>query len=63
MFGAIVRTLRTTSKDDVNILVAGGLDDGSEALLGDAHEGVGVGSGLHGVNGDTDAPISSYVME
>jgi len=61
VFGAIVRTLGATSKDDVNVLVAGGLDNGSKALLGDAHEGVGVGSGLHGVNGDTDAPISSVL--
>jgi len=56
--GVIVRTLRATSEDDMDVLVTGGLDDGSEAIFGNAHEGVRVGGGLHGINGDTDASIS-----
>lgn len=61
MFTVVVRTLGTTSEDGMNILVARGLNDGSEALLGDTHEGMGMGSRLHGVDGDTDAPVGSCV--
>ena len=63
MFSGIVGTLGATSEDDMDILVTGGFYDGSEAILGDAHEGVGVGSGFHGIDGDTDTSISSYVGE
>lgn len=59
MLGAVVRTFGTTSKNDVNILVAGGLDDGGEALLGDTHESVGIGGRLHGIDCDTNTSISS----
>ena len=61
MFSVVVRTLGATSEDDMNILVAGGLDDGSETLLGDTHEGVGMGSGLHGIDGDTDTSVGSCI--
>ena len=61
MLRVVVRALGATSEDDMNILVAGGLDDGSKALLGDTHEGVRMGSGLHGVDGDTDASVGSCV--
>ena len=63
MFSSIVGTLGATSEDDVDILVTGGLNDGSEAILGDTHEGVGVGSGLHGIDGDTDTSVGPYVRE
>lgn len=63
MFSVIVWTLGATSEDDVDILVAGGLDDGSKAILGNTHEGVGIGSGFHGIDGNTDTSIGSYVGE
>jgi len=63
VFSLIVGTLGASSEDDVDILVTGGLDDGSKAILGDTHESVGVGSRLHGIDGDTDTSISPYVGE
>jgi len=63
MFSVIVGTLGATSEDDVDILVTGSLDDGSKTILGNAHESVGVRGGFHGIDGDTDTPISSYVEE
>lgn len=61
MFGVIVGTLGTTSEDDVDVLVAGGLDDCGKALLGNAHESVRVGRGFHGVHCNTDASIGSVL--
>ena len=61
MLRVVVRALGATSEDDMNVLVAGGLDDGSKALLGDTHEGVGMGSGLHCIDGDTDASVGSCI--
>lgn len=61
MLSGIVGTLGTTSENDVNILVSGGLDDGGETLLGNTHEGVGVGSGFHGVNCNTDTSVRTCV--
>lgn len=59
MFSVIVGTLGATSEDDVDILVAGGLDNCGETLLGNTHKGVGVGGRLHGIDCNTDAPIGS----
>jgi len=61
VFSSVVRSLGATSKDDVDILVAGGLDDGSKTLFGDTHESVGVGSRLHGINSNADTSISSVL--
>lgn len=61
MLSGIVGTLGATSEDDVNVLVSSGLDDGGETLLGDTHEGVGVGSRLHGVNCNTDTSVRTCV--
>lgn len=57
----VVGALGTTTEDDVDILVAAGLDDGGETLLGDAHEGVRVGSGVHGIDSDTNAAVGSVL--
>lgn len=61
MLGGIVGTLGTTSENDVNILVSGGFDDGGEALLGNTHESMGVGSRFHGVNCNTDTSVRTCV--
>jgi len=61
VFSGVVGTLGATSEDDVNILVAGSLHDGSKTLFGNTHESVRVGSRLHGINGNTDASISSVL--
>jgi len=63
VFSVVVRTLGATPEDDMDVLVTGGLDDGSEAILGNTHEGVGVGSGLHGIDGDADTSVSTCVRE
>ena len=59
MLGSIVGALRTTSEDNVNILVTGRLDDGGKTLLGNTHEGMGIGGRLHSIDGDTNASVSS----
>ena len=43
----------------MNILVTGCLDDGGKTLLGNTHEGMGIGSRLHGIDSDTNASVSS----
>lgn len=45
----------------MDILVAAGFDNGGQALLGDTHERVRVGGGLHGVDRNTDTPIGSWM--
>jgi len=45
----------------VDILVAGGFDDGSKTLLRNTHECVRVRSGFHSVNGNTDTSISAIL--
>ena len=44
----------------MNVLVSSGLDDGGETLLGNTHESVGVGSGFHSVNRNTDTSVRTY---
>lgn len=61
MLSTVVGTLRAASEDNVNILVAGGLDDSSQTLLSDTHESVGVGSRFHSVDSNPDTSISSYI--
>lgn len=61
VFSIVVGTLGTTAEDDMDILVAGGLNDGGKTLLGDTHESVRVGGGFHGVHCNTDASISSIL--
>lgn len=39
----------------MDVLVAARFDDRGEALFGDAHESVGVGCGMHGIDRDRDA--------
>jgi len=61
MLSRVVGTLGTTSEDNMNILVSGGLDDGGETLLSNTHEGVGIGGRLHSINGDTDTSVSTIL--
>jgi hypothetical protein len=61
MLSGIVRTLGATSKDDMNVLVAGGLDDCGKTLLSHTHESVGVGSRLHGIDGNADTSVGSVL--
>jgi hypothetical protein len=61
MLSSVVGALGATTEDNVNVFVAGGLDDGSETLFGDTHESMRVGSRLHSINGNADASISSCV--
>jgi len=57
VFSGVVGTLGATSENDMDILVSGGLDDGSKTLLGNTHESMGVGSRLHGVDCNIDASV------
>ena len=63
MLSRIVGALGTTSEDDMNVLVTGGLDNSSKALLGDTHEGMRVGGRLHSVDGNANASVSSWVEQ
>lgn len=45
----------------MDILVTTGLDDGSETLLGDTHEGMGVRGGVHGIDGNTNTTVGSVL--
>ena len=56
--GGVVGTLGTTLGNDVDVLNSGGLNDGSQNLLSDTHESVGVGGRLHG---NTNASVSSWM--
>lgn len=48
----VVGSFGTTAEDDMDVFVSTRLNDGCEALFGDTHEGMGVGGGVHGVDGD-----------
>ena len=61
MLGSVVGTLGTTSENDVDVLVSGGLDDSSQTLLGDTHESMGVGGRLHGIDSNTDASVGPCI--
>ena len=50
-----VRTLGPTSENDMDILIATRLDNSRKTLLGDTHESVRIGCGMHCVYGDGDA--------
>ena len=50
-----------TAVDDVEIGVADSTDDGSEALFGDTHEGVGLRRGTNGVDRDTEAAVGTIL--
>jgi len=57
VLSSVVGTLGTTSENNVDVLVSGGLDDSSQTLLGDTHESMGVGGRLHGIDSNTDASV------
>jgi len=57
----VVGALGTASEDNVDIFVAAGLDDGGKTLLGNTHEGVGVGGRLHSIDCNTDTSIGSIL--
>lgn len=61
VFGRVVRALGAATQDDVDVLVAAGLDDRSETLVGNTHEGVGRGSSAHGVDSDRDGAIGTVL--
>lgn len=58
----VVGTLAATTEDDESVLVAGGLGNGSQALLGDTQETVGVGSSANGVNGNRQVTIRAVLV-
>jgi hypothetical protein len=57
VLGGVIGALGTTSENDVDVLVSGGLDDSSKTLLGNTHESMGIGSRLHGVDCNPDTSV------
>ena len=55
----IVVGLLPPAQDDVNVGVAGGLDDGGEPVTVDAEEGVGVERRNHGIDGDLEVAVGA----
>ena len=53
--GVVIGAGFAAAEDDVAGGVAGGFDDGGDALFGDAEEAVWAGGGADGVDGDADA--------
>lgn len=51
----------TYTEDDVGVLVTGGLDDGSETLLGDTEESMVVRGGAHAVGGDLEGTVGTVL--
>lgn len=45
----------------MHICVATGLDDSSETLLGNTHEGMRVGCRVHGIDGNTNTAVGSVL--
>lgn len=57
----VVGALAATTQDHESVLVARGLGDGGQTLLGDAQEVVRVGGSLDSVNGNTQIAISAVL--
>lgn len=58
----IVGASVSTTQDDETVLVTGGLGDGSQTLLGDAEEAVGVRGGADGVHGNGQVTIGAVLV-
>lgn len=58
----VVGALATTTEDDEAVLVARGLGDGCQTLLGDTQETVGVSGSANGVNGNRQVPIRAVLV-
>lgn len=58
----VVGTLAATTEDDESMLVAGGLGNGSQTLLGDTQETVGMGSSANGVNSNRQVTVRAVLV-
>lgn len=58
----VVGTLTATTENDETVLVARGLSDSGQALLGDTQETVGVGSSANGVNSNRQVTIRAVLV-
>ena len=58
VFGVVVRFF-PAAQDDMHFRIAGGLDDGGEALTVDAEEGVGMQRCDHGVDRDLQVAVGA----
>ncbi len=58
-FGVVVGSDMTAAEDGVPPRVAGGTDDGGEAVAVDAEKTVGVHGGSHGVDGDLETAVGA----
>lgn len=54
MLGGEVGATAAAPEDDVHILVAAGLHNCGETMLGDTHERMGVRGGAHRIDSDTN---------
>lgn len=57
----VVGTVGAASEDNVDVLVTVRLYDGGHTLVVDTHEAMGVFSGSHGVNGNTNRAVCSVL--
>lgn len=61
VLGGKVWTFCAAAQDDVHVLISARLDDGGDALFGDAHERMRVAAGTHRVDGDGHAAVRTVL--